>query len=51
MLGWSGIAAVIAVNGVIFSYVRMAWSEDRDEEQEARKSGHSIPPKKEYRTD
>ncbi len=28
MLGWCGIAAVIAVNGVIVSYVIMAWNED-----------------------
>lgn len=51
MLGWSGIAAVIAVNGVIFSYVRMAWNEDRDEAIEAIKSGRAVPPKREYRTD
>ena len=51
MLGWSGIAAVIAVNCVIFSYVRMAWNEDSNEEKEARKLGKTMPPKKEYRTD
>ncbi len=28
MLGWCGIAAVIAANGVIVSYVMMAWNED-----------------------
>jgi len=27
MLGWSGIAAVVAANLVIFAYVRMAWYE------------------------
>lgn len=27
-LGWSGIAAVFAVNMVIVSYVIMAWNED-----------------------
>jgi hypothetical protein len=31
MLGWSGIAAVVAVNGVIASYVVMAWNE-KDED-------------------
>lgn len=31
MLGWCGIAAVIAANIVIAAYVRMAWNEDRDE--------------------
>lgn len=51
MLGWSGIAAVVAVNCVIFSYVRMAWNEDLDEAKEAKNSGGIIPPKKEYRTD
>ena len=25
---WSGFAAVVAVNLVIFSYVRMAWNEE-----------------------
>ena len=28
MIGWAGISAVVAVNIVIISYVRMAWSED-----------------------
>lgn len=28
MLGWCGIAAVIAANGVIAAYVMMAWNED-----------------------
>ncbi len=28
-LGWCGIAAVLAVNIVIFTYVRMAWNEDK----------------------
>ena len=30
MLGWCGIAAVIAANIVIYAYVRMAWYEDKD---------------------
>lgn len=51
MLGWSGIAAVVAVNGVIFAYVRMAWNEDRDEAIAAAKEGKPLPPKKEYRID
>ena len=29
-LGWCGIAAVVAANIVIVSYVWMAWNEDRD---------------------
>ena len=29
MLGWCGIAAVIAANLVIVSYVIMAWNEDK----------------------
>jgi len=29
MLGWCGIAAVIAANLVIASYVHMAWNEDK----------------------
>jgi hypothetical protein len=31
MLGWCGIAAVIAANIVIYAYVRMAWYEDRED--------------------
>ena len=31
MLGWCGIAAVVAANIVIFAYVWMAWNEDNDE--------------------
>jgi hypothetical protein len=31
-LAWSGIAAVIATNMVIASYVYMAWNEDDEEE-------------------
>lgn len=30
MLGWCGIAAVIAANIVIAMYVHMAWYEDKD---------------------
>lgn len=32
MLGWSGIAAVVATNCVIAAYVVMAWNEDDNEE-------------------
>ena len=31
MLGWCGIAAVVAANIVIYAYVRMAWYEDINE--------------------
>lgn len=31
MLGWCGIAAVIAANLVIASYVMMAWAEDKQD--------------------
>ena len=31
MLGWCGIAAVIAANIVIYAYVRMAWYEDKED--------------------
>jgi hypothetical protein len=31
MLGWSGVAAVVATNCVIASYVIMAWNEDKVE--------------------
>ena len=31
MLGWCGIAAVIAANLVIASYVMMAWDEDKQD--------------------
>lgn len=34
MLGWCGMAAVLAANLVIAAYVRMAWMEDRDEMKE-----------------
>lgn len=29
MLGWCGVAAVVAANMVIVSYVIMAWNEDK----------------------
>ena len=31
MLGWCGIAAVVAANIVIVAYVLMAWEEDRQD--------------------
>jgi hypothetical protein len=39
MLGWCGIAAVIAANLVIASYVLMAWSEDKAEFAQKRAEG------------
>ena len=50
MLGWSGIAAVISVNGVIAHYVRMAWNEDKDELAASKVNG-TQQIKKEYRID
>lgn len=31
MLGWCGIAAVVAANVVIAAYVMMAWEEDKED--------------------
>jgi VMA21-like domain len=31
MLGWCGIAAVVAANIVVIQYVVMAWNEDKEE--------------------
>lgn len=39
MLGWCGIAAVIAANLVIASYVMMAWAEDSLEFKDKRAAG------------
>jgi VMA21-like domain len=39
MLGWCGIAAVIAANLVIASYVMMAWAEDKQEFSQKRALG------------
>lgn len=39
MLGWCGIAAVIAANLVIASYVLMAWAEDKVEFSQKRSHG------------
>lgn len=49
MLGWSGIAAVIAVNCVIVSYVTMAWNE-KDDESSAQLNRNSIKLKPKDRT-
>jgi hypothetical protein len=43
MLGWSGIAAVIAVNVVIAAYVVMAWNEDKDDRAEQAQTRAQIP--------
>jgi hypothetical protein len=37
MIGWSGVAAVVAVNMVIYMYVRMAWLEPNEEIDEDKK--------------
>ena len=34
MLGWSGLAAVLAANLVIFAYVKMAFNEDKDDRKD-----------------
>lgn len=43
-LAWSGLAAVVAVNIVIYSYVMMAWRENSDEleNDKAPKPFHSV---------
>lgn len=52
MLGWSGIAAVIAVNCVIASYVLMAWNEKDDESSgEVNKNRNNLKLKTKERTD
>lgn len=43
-LGWCGIAAVIAANVVIASYVHMAWNEDKDEKKTPQ-SNHELNAK------
>ena len=43
MLGWCGIAAVIAANLVIAAYVMMAWAEDKQDFAQKRADGtHKI---------
>jgi len=37
-LKWSGMAAVVAANTVIAAYVRMAWQEDRDHNNSAKRN-------------
>lgn len=39
MLGWCGIAAVIAANLVIAAYVLMAWAEDKQDFAQKRADG------------
>ena len=39
MLGWCGIAAVIAANLVIAAYVLMAWAEDKQDFAQKRAEG------------
>jgi Na+/melibiose symporter-like transporter len=44
-LGWCGMAAVVAANIVIVSYVWMAWNEDRDVSPDSASSTQKQPVK------
>ena len=50
MIGWCGIAAVVAANIVIASYVVMAWNEP-DPEADKERARRAALPAKAYRVD
>lgn len=50
MIGWCGIAAVVAANMVIVSYVVMAWNEKDPEGDKELEKRAAVPPKA-YRVD
>lgn len=50
MLVWSGFAAVVAANVVIFLYVRMAWNE-REEDIRIPPEGNRSQQRQELKTE